>query len=185
MDHCNGAMMSSKAWWTPSPTLVPSSCWPGRYHDNGDNNNDDDDDGDDNDDDPAPDLPPDSFNGLLFVIAKPLNLYLWTNVIHSHLYTLYYHHCHHWKTPSTYINDSVSFTLDCHHCQAFQVVSFTCAHIGLPSLPSKSHLFDTFAKDRVPLWNLPRGRCCPETLVIHLESFSSSSIRSMSPSLPF
>ena len=39
-------------------------------------NDDDDDDGDDNDDDPAPDLPPDSFNGLLFVIAKPLNLYL-------------------------------------------------------------------------------------------------------------
>ena len=76
MDHCNGAMMPSKAWWTPSSTLVSSSCWPGHYHDNNDKNNDDDDDddGDDNDDDPAPDLPPDSFNCLLVVIAKPLNL---------------------------------------------------------------------------------------------------------------
>ena len=99
MDRGNGAMMTSKAWWSPSSAPVTSSCWPAhnyddnnddkdddigvrsyeRNYDRNDDSNDDDHDSDGNndDDEPAPDLPSDNFNCLLFAIAKPLNLFQW------------------------------------------------------------------------------------------------------------
>ena len=166
MNHGNRAMVSSKAWWSPSSILLPSSLrWSAHNcDDSGDDVSDED------GVDPAPDLPLNNLNCLLFAVTEPLNLCQWqcsflfvvgANV-HSYLWHLEVKEVESQCAKFFYYGSRFVDYIVCRYKGSLHW------HQCHPN----PHLVDTFAKDRVPSRDLPRCWGCPENLNLPCSPFN-------------